>query len=66
MTVHEEKFYTIQQVADRLQVSRKSVYEWMNAGRLRWLQVGKRRRITESALIEMVTPKREEVSPKNT
>jgi excisionase family DNA binding protein len=46
----EEKFYTIKQVAEMLSVHRTTVYDWMNAGRLAYVQVGERRRIQQSDL----------------
>ena len=45
-----EKFYTIKQVADQLGVHRTTIYDWMNSGRLAYVEVGERRRITQSAL----------------
>jgi excisionase family DNA binding protein len=46
----EEKFYTIKQVAELFSVHRTTVYDWMNAGKLAYVQVGERRRIQQSAL----------------
>jgi excisionase family DNA binding protein len=46
----EEKFYTIEQVAEMLNVHRTTVYDWMRSGDLAFVQVGGRRRITGSAL----------------
>jgi excisionase family DNA binding protein len=47
----EEKYYTIDQVAERLEVSRATIYNWMNAGLLEWVHAGpRRRRIAESAI----------------
>ena len=45
-----EQLYTIEEVAHLLKVSRKTLYAWMNTGRLAFVVVGDRRRITESAL----------------
>ncbi len=46
----EEKFYTIKQVAELFGVHRTTVYDWMNDGRLAFVHVGERRRITQGAL----------------
>lgn len=51
-----EQLYTIKQVAEHLQVSRKTVYDWMSAGRLRYVLVGEHRRIPQSALEEFIRP----------
>jgi excisionase family DNA binding protein len=45
-----EQLYTIEEVANLLKVSRKTLYEWMNAGKLSFVLVGDRRRITQSAV----------------
>jgi excisionase family DNA binding protein len=45
-----EQLYTIEEVAKLLKVSRKTLYEWMGTGRLAFVLVGDRRRITQSAL----------------
>ena len=52
----EEEYYTIQQVADRLQVTRQAVYNWINEGRLRAVKVGNRTRIPGSAVKEFLNP----------
>lgn len=48
--MEQERFYTIKQVTEMLGVHRTTVYDWMNAGRLAFVQVGERRRIPKSAL----------------
>ena len=45
-----EEFYTIDEVAKMLKVTRATVYEWMRSGQLVYVQVGGRRRITQKAL----------------
>ncbi len=37
-----DEFYTLQEVADRLKVSYRSVYRWVHAGRLPAYRVGER------------------------
>jgi excisionase family DNA binding protein len=49
-----EKFYTLNQVAEMLGVHRTTLYDWMNAGKLAYVQVGERRRIAQSALAAFI------------
>ncbi len=46
----EERFYTIDQVAQMFAVTRAAVYKWMKAGQLKYVLVGAHRRIPQSAL----------------
>ncbi len=46
----EERFYTIDQVAELFAVTRAAVYKWMKAGQLKYVLVGAHRRIPQSAL----------------
>lgn len=46
----EEKFYTVDEVAQMLKVRRQTVYRWMRENNLRWYQVGGHRRIAASDL----------------
>ena len=45
-----EDYYTIEEVAQKLRVTRTTVYRWMQAGALRYVMAGERRRIPQSAL----------------
>ncbi len=45
-----EEFYTVDEVAKLFKVTRTTVYEWMRTGALAFVQVGGRRRITQSAI----------------
>ncbi len=45
---------TVEQVAKRNQLCRQSIYNEINAGRLRSFKVGKSRRITEQAEQEWI------------
>jgi excisionase family DNA binding protein len=38
----QNEFFTLQEVADRLKVSYRSVYRWVHAGRLPAYRVGER------------------------
>jgi excisionase family DNA binding protein len=44
----EDKFYTIQEIADILKVDYMTVYRWIRAGKLDAYQVQKQYRIKES------------------
>ncbi len=56
----EEKFYTIEQIGEMLNVHRTTVYDWMRSGELAYVQVGGRRRITSSALSAFIKEGRPE------
>lgn len=46
----DEKYYTINQIAEKFGVTRTAVYDWMNTGRLNYVIVGQRRRISQAQL----------------
>lgn len=50
----EEEMFFVEEVAKKLRVTRKTVYDWMRDGRLEYVQVGGRRRITASALAAFI------------
>jgi excisionase family DNA binding protein len=52
----DKEFYTINDVAQLFGVTRTTVYEWMNTGRLAYVVIGGRRRITRSALQAFIRP----------
>jgi excisionase family DNA binding protein len=43
--------YTPEEIADKLKVSRRSVYHWLTSGKLNGLKAGQYWRITEEDLI---------------
>jgi excisionase family DNA binding protein len=43
--------YSPDEIADRLKVTRRSVYHWLNSGKLNGLKAGQYWRITEEDLI---------------
>ena len=47
-------FYTVVEVADKLKVSRDTVYEWIASGELESHKFGKRYRITDRALQDFI------------
>lgn len=50
-----EEFYTVEEVAALLQVTRKAIYDWMREGRLSYVQIGpRRRRISKAALAQFL------------
>jgi excisionase family DNA binding protein len=51
-------FYTPSEVADKLKVNRRSVYEWLNRGYLLGLKAGQSWRITEEELISFMKGRR--------
>ena len=56
----EERFYTIDQVAELFSVTRAAVYKWMKAGQLKYVFVGAHRRIPQSALSAFIREGRPE------
>lgn len=52
----DEKQYTVKEIAEHFQVSRQSVYDWINDGKLKAIRVGERIRIPRSALDEFIRP----------
>lgn len=60
-------FYTSSEVARRLKVSRRSVYQWLTSGQLSGLKAGQSWRITEEDLITFMRRRsgvRHETSPR--
>lgn len=52
-----EQFYTINETCDLLKVTRKTIYTWINEGKLKAIRVGSRYRISESAIKEFTDEK---------
>ena len=50
----DERYATLPEVAERLKVSRRTVYRWIKSGELSAYQFGREYRITESALKEFL------------
>lgn len=50
----DERYYTIDQVAELFAVTRAAVYKWMKAGQLKYVLVGSHRRIAQSALTAFI------------
>jgi excisionase family DNA binding protein len=46
----DERYLTLPEVAERLKVSRRTIYRWIKSGDLVAYQFGREYRITESAL----------------
>jgi len=51
----EKALYTIPEVVEILSLSRSQIYLQMEAGRLRYVKVGRSRRITAGAIDEFVS-----------
>ena len=52
----DEEFFTINEVAQRLKVTRAALYKWMGQGKLAFKMVGSRRRISSSDLAAFIKP----------
>lgn len=51
-----EKSYTPKEVADIMQVTRQTVYNWVNSGEVQAFKVGRNLRITESEMKKLQAP----------
>ncbi len=49
----EARFYTVTEAARILRVSKKTVYDWMNAGRLGYVQAGPRKRLIPADALDL-------------
>ncbi len=58
MQVVEETYYTLQEVAERLKVSYRTVYRWVRSGELPAYQLGQEWRITERDLSQFLEARR--------
>lgn len=59
-----ERYYTINDAARILSVTRETLYRWMAAGRLRYVHAGNRRRIRESDIQAFIKlPDQRQVEP---
>lgn len=54
MDVKQVKFYTFQEVADIIRVTRQTVYNMHNDGRLRAVKFGKEYKVTEEDLQKFI------------
>jgi len=54
-----EKYYTPEEVAKLLKVSRETAYNWLRAGKLKGAKVFNFRRISESELARLLGGKRD-------
>lgn len=50
----EEKYYSIQEIADMLKVAYLTVYRWIQAGKLKSVRAGKQHRVSEVRLDEFL------------
>jgi len=48
-------WYTISELADKIQMSRKTVWAWVKNGKLLSVRYGGQHRITEAAWLEFLT-----------
>ena len=44
--------YTLKEVGDLLQVTRRTLYNWIKGGKIKAFRIGKEWRITKEALLE--------------
>lgn len=51
-----ETYFTVREIAEKFRVSRQAIYDWIEAGQLKAVRVGRRVRIPESALADFARP----------
>lgn len=56
VTTVEERYYTVEEIAKRLRVTRQAIYNWIDEGRLHAVKVGRALRIPESAVNAFLKP----------
>ena len=61
MHISENRFLTPQQFADRLSISRWTVYAWLQEGRIKSVKLGRLVRIPESEVERLVQEGAQEV-----
>ncbi len=61
MHISENRFLTPQQFADRLSISRWTVYAWLQEGRIKSVKIGRLVRIPESEVERIVQEGAQEV-----
>lgn len=49
-----EKFYTVEEVANNLKVTKNTIYRWIYAGKLNSVKFGEVHRIQEQAIIDFM------------
>jgi excisionase family DNA binding protein len=54
-----EQFYTIEDVADKLKVTRQAIHNWIKEGRIESIKIGRSRRIPASSLHQLLENSRE-------
>lgn len=58
MRLMEKTYYTLQEVADRLKVSYRTVFRWVHAGELSAYKLGQEWRVGEADLEEFLKERR--------
>lgn len=52
----EKKVYTIDELVQMLQVTRRTIYNYIKEGKIKAVKIGKYWRVTDKALEEFLTP----------
>lgn len=51
----EEKFLNLNEVAERLRVTRQSVYNWVHSGKLKAVKIGREYRVSEAEVKRLLS-----------
>jgi len=60
MQLVEEDYYTLQEIAERLKVSYRTVYRWVHSGKLPAYKLGSDWRVKESDVSDFIKARRSE------
>ncbi len=64
MNTPDKKIYTVMAIADYFSVTRRTVYSWIEGGRLKAAKIGKSWIITEDSLAEFLANGTHDSEPK--
>lgn len=53
--MNEEKFLNLNEVAERLRVTRQSVYNWVHSGKLKAVKIGREYRVSEAEVKRLLS-----------
>ena len=58
-----EEFYTIEELAEKLKVTRQAIHNWIKQGRIESIKIGRSRRIPAAAVERLLAESRERGAP---
>ena len=61
-----EQYYTIEEVAEKLKVTRQAIHNWIKEGRIDSIKIGRARRIPAASIERLVEQSRQHSLPQET